>query len=177
MGNIRRVGRGFYLLRIGAVLVTALIHEGAHWLAGTALGHQMTFNLNSVSPMSPVSMRDHLIISAAGPILTLIQGILAYVLILRRDLLGAYAFLFVAALMRVMAAGISYFNPNDEARISLELGIGQWTLPVLASGLLVTLTVLASRRLRIGWKTNVLTYLVCTVGLSAVVGLDMLLKG
>jgi len=44
-------------------------------------------------------------------------------------------------------------------------------------GVLVGLTVLASRKLRIGWKTNLLTYLVCTIGLSAVVGLDMLLKG
>lgn len=177
MRNTRRVGFGFYLLLIGAVAVTWLVHEGAHWLAGTALGHAMTFNLNSVSPTAPVSLRDQLIIAAAGPVVTLIQGVVAFLLILRRDSLAAYAFLFFAALMRVMAAGISLFNPNDEARVSLDLGLGQWTLPLLVSGLLVTLTVIASRRLRIGWKTNLLTYLVCTVALSAVVGLDMVLKG
>lgn len=177
MRNTRRVGAGFYLLVLGAVLATWLLHEGAHWLAGTALGHQMTFNLNSVSPITPISMRDHLIISAAGPIVTLIQGLIAFVLIVRRDSLPAYAFLFVAVLMRVMAAGISFFNPNDEARISLELGLGQWTLPALMCSVLVILAALASRKLRIGWKTNLLTWLVCTIGLSAVVGLDMLLKG
>jgi hypothetical protein len=176
MRNIRRVGAGFYLLLIGAVLLTALIHEGAHWLAGTALGHQMTFNLNSVGPMSPVSMRDHLIISAAGPLVTILQGLIAFVLVLRRDMLGAYAFLFFAALMRVTATAVSVFNPNDEARISLELGMGQWTLPLIVCGLLIALTVVASRKLRIGWKTNLLTYLVCTVGITAIVGLDMLLK-
>lgn len=177
MRNTRRVGAGFYLLLAGAILATSLIHEGAHWLAGTLLGHPMTFNLNSVSPTDAVSMRDVLIFTAAGPVVTVIQGIIAFILVMRRDSLAAYAFLFFAALMRVTAAGISPFNPNDEARIGLELGIGQWTLPVLVCGLLVTLTVLASRRLRIGWKTNVLTYLVCTVGISAIVGLDILLKG
>ena len=177
MSNTRRVGASFYILLVGAVLATYLLHEGAHWLAGTLLGHQMTFNLNSVSPTGPVPMRDFLIFAAAGPIVTLFQGIVAFVLILRRDSLAAYAFLFFAALMRVTAAGISLFNPNDEARISLELGIGQWTLPLLVCSVLVGLTVLASRKLRIGWKTNLLTYLVCTIGLSAVVGLDMLLKG
>lgn len=177
MRNIRRVGVGFYLLLAAAVLFTALIHEGAHWVAGTALGHQMTFNLNSVSPIEPVSMRDHLIISAAGPVVTVLQGLIAFVLILRRDVLGAYAFLFIAALMRVTATAVSVFNPNDEARISLELGMGQWTLPLIVCGVLVALTIVGSRKLRIGWKTNLLTYLVCTVGISAIVGLDMLLKG
>jgi hypothetical protein len=177
MRNIRRVGASYFLLLVGIVLVTHLIHEGAHWLAGTALGHQMSFGLNGVSPSAPTTARDYLIYSAAGPIVTVIQGLVAFLMIQARSSLIAYGFLFYAALMRASAALISLFNPNDEARISLELGIGQWTLPILVSGLLIGLTVAASRHLRLGWKTNLLTYLVCTVALSAIVGLDMVMKG
>ena len=177
MTNVRRVGARYYLLLLAIVLVTHLIHEGAHWLAGVALGHEMTFNLNSAGPTMPVTMRDHLIISAAGPVVTLIQGVVAFLMVRARASMAAYGFLFFAALMRVSAAGISLFNPNDEARISLELGLGQWTLPIVVSAVLIVLTVVASRALRLGWKTNALTYFVCTIGLSAMVGLDMLMKG
>ena len=177
MGNTRRVSAGFYVLLFGIVVASFLIHEAGHWLAGTALGYEMTFALNSVVSTTPLSPRDAMIVSAAGPIVTAIQGVVSFVLIVRRDVVGAYAVLFVAAMLRVMATVVSVSNPNDEARISLQLGLGQWTLPILVSGALIVLVVIASRTLRLGWRTNVLTYLVCTVTLSAVVGLDWMLKG
>ena len=72
--------------------------------------------------------------------------------------------------------GVSLFHFNDEARISDLLGLGPWTLPSLMVGVLLILTVVASRRLRLGWKTNAGAYLVSTVATTAIVMGDMAVK-
>lgn len=173
----RRVGARFYASLLVIAVATFLVHEGAHWAMGRALGHAMVFGLNGTGPVGAVSMSDHLWISAAGVIVTLIQGAAGFLMAMRRESLVGYGMLFFAALMRLMAAGVSVFNPNDEARISQELGLGLWTLPAATVAVLVVLTVIASRRLGLSWRTNLLTYLIATLALSAIVGLDMVLKG
>jgi hypothetical protein len=77
----------------------------------------------------------------------------------------------------VVAAGVSVFNLNDEARISQMMGWGSWTLPAIVVSLLLVLTIIASRTLRLSWKVNVLCYVVASVVATAVVGLDMVLRG
>ena len=90
---------------------------------------------------------------------------------------AAWVFLFWAAFMRFMATVMSLFNANDEARISEWLGWGMWTLPAIVTVALFGLLVVGSLRLKVGWKTLVLTWVVASVAVSAVVGLDMVLKG
>lgn len=74
-----------------------------------------------------------------------------------------------------MAAGVSLFNPNDEARLSQLSGLGTWTLPALVVGGLLALVVVASRRLSLNLRDQVLCYLVASVAVSLVVGVDMAL--
>jgi hypothetical protein len=172
MAEPRKVGPGFYVLLLLIAVATFVLHEGAHWLAGVALGHEMTVTLNSSAPVGAVP-RDHdLLIAAAGPLVTLAGGLIAFALVLTRDSLAAYGVLFFALFMRLMAAVISLINPNDEARISLALGLGLYVLPLIMVGALLVLTVVASRRLRLGWKTNLMTYLVSTLAVSAIVAAD-----
>lgn len=175
MRNARRVGPGFYPLLFVVAFVTFGLHEGAHWLAGIALGHDMVVSLNGSHATASTTALDGMLISAAGPVVTLIQGILALVLVRMFNSLTAYAFLFFAAFMRLMAAGVSVLNPNDEARISLYFGLGPWTLPLLMVAILGVMTVIGSRHLRLSWPTNVLAWLTASVAASAIVGLDMLL--
>ncbi|WP_339915401.1 hypothetical protein [uncultured Brevundimonas sp.] len=175
MRNVTRVSPGFYLLLFVVAFVTFVLHEGAHWLAGTTLGHDMVVSLNGSHATTPTSALDGMLISAAGPVVTLIQGLLALVLVRMFNSTAAYAFLFFAAFMRLMAAGVSLFNPNDEARISLYFGLGQWTLPLLMVAVLGIMTVIGSRHLRLSWQTNALAWLTASVAVSAIVGLDMLL--
>lgn len=172
MTGSRRVGAGFYALLPLIALATFVVHEGAHALAGIALGHEMTVSLNSSAPVGSVPNAHGLMIAAAGPLVTLIGGLIAFALVLARDSLIAYGVLYMALFMRFMAAVISLMNPNDEARISLGLGLGLYTLPLIMVAALLILTVIASRRLRLGWKTNLASYLVFTVAVSAIVGLD-----
>ena len=176
MRNIRRVDSRFYVLLLIIAPLTSLVHEAAHWLTGVALGHTMSFSINGVGAAAGTSVRDHILIAAAGPLVTLLQGIVAFMLVRSRDSVAAYGVLFFALMMRATAMGVSLFHLNDEARISDLLGLGPWTLPSLMVGVLLILTVVASRGLRLGWKTNAAAYLVSTVAITAIVMGDMAVK-
>jgi len=169
-----RVGGTFYLTLLVAVLLTFLVHEAAHWLAGVALGYDMVASLNGAAPRGGSFLvgRDEFLLTAAGPLITVVQALLAFHLVRSRKLLPAYAFLFVAWFMRFAAAFVSLMHPNDEARMSLALGWGFWTLPAVVVLALLALTWMASRQLRLGWKTNAASYLLCSVAFAAVVFLD-----
>ena len=177
MQTHHRIGGGFFVLLFVAGFATFIAHEAAHWLAGVALGHEMVMTLNGTAPTHAITATDHMWISAAGPAFTVLQALVAFALVRARDSIAAYAFLYFAAFMRFMATVISLFNANDEARVSSALGLGQWTLPILITVALAVLTWVGSRHLRLSWKTNLLAYLVCTVAVSAIIGLDMLMKG
>lgn len=172
-----RTGWSFYGLVFVAGFVTFALHEGGHWLAAVLLGHEAYFGLNSAGARGAVSTVDHMIISAVGPAVTVVQALVALWLVQARASAAAWIFLFWAAFMRFMATVISLFNPNDEARISEWLGWGMWTLPVLVTAALFALLAVGSVRQRVSWKTLALTWVVASVAVSAVVGLDMVMKG
>ncbi|MDB5790938.1 MAG: hypothetical protein JWQ80_962 [Massilia sp.] len=73
----------FYLWFVLVVLITNFIHEGGHWLMGASLGLDMQFGLNAVRYLSPPSDLHRALANAAGPLLTILQGIIAYVLVRR----------------------------------------------------------------------------------------------
>jgi len=162
----------FFLALVVVFFVTNLLHEGAHWLAGAAFGFEMRFGLNAVRYLSPAEPWQRMVADAAGPVLTILQGILAYMLVRRSGSTTAFAFLYTAAFSRLTAGLVSVLHPNDEARVSLFLGWGKWTLPVLVAGGLIALVVSASKRMGLGWKDQVLCYLVASLAISAIVGLD-----
>lgn len=170
-----RTGAGFYGLVFIAGFITFALHEGGHWLAAVLLGHEAYFGLNSAGARGAVGTVDQMIISAAGPAVTVVQALVALWLAQARESAAAWAVLFWAAFMRFMATVISLFNPNDEARISEWLGWGMWTLPLIVTGGLFVLLAVGSRRLNVSWKTLALSWVVASVAVSAVVGLDMII--
>ena len=170
-----RTGWGFYGLVFIAGFLTFALHEGAHWLAAVLLGHEAYFGLNSAGARGAVGAADQMIISAAGPVVTVVQALVALWLVQARASAAAWVFLFWAAFMRFMATVVSLFHPNDEARISEALGWGMWTLPVLVTLGLFVLLAVGSVRLKTGWKTLVLSWVIASVAVSAVVGLDMII--
>ena len=168
-----RISWDFYLALPIVVVLTFLAHELAHWLAGTMLGYDMAVSLNGASPRGGFSSeRDAFLVSGAGPLITVIKGLLAYWWTRRSNQPTAYALLFVAWFMRFAAAFVSLMHPNDEARMSLALGWNMWVLPGLVVAFLFALTWAASRRLRIGWKTNIAAYVLCSAAFAAIVFLD-----
>ena len=166
-----RVDARFYIALVIAAVITFAVHEAAHWAAGVALGHDMVISLNGVAggPGVELPVRDAFIVTAAGPAVTVLQALVAFALIRSRGALLAYPFLFAAWFMRFAAAFVSVSHPNDEASMSLQLGWGQWLLPITTVLALLVLTWLGARRLRLGWTTNTTSYVLCSLLFAAIV--------
>ena len=172
-----KTGWGFYGLVFVAGFVTFAVHEGGHWLAAVLLGHEAFYGLNSAGARGAVGVTDQMIISAAGPAVTVVQGLVALWLVQARASAAAWVFLFWAAFMRFMATAVSLFHANDEARISEWLGWGMWTLPAIVTVGLFALLAIGTVRLKPGWGALALTWLAASLAVSAVIGLDMLISG
>lgn len=166
--------RDFYLKLFWVGVATFAVHEFSHWITGTVLGYDMVITPNRVYSTSPTSYVHKQLISSAGPSITYVQAFIGYLLVKNRQSLLGYAMVYMAFFMRLIAAMISTFNPNDEARISQDLGIGLWTLPAIAVALLFGLVYFASRRLKLTVRDQFFCYLIASVVVAIVVGTDML---
>ncbi len=175
--NEARTRASFYGVLVLATLMTTVVHEAAHWAMGSALGHEMAMSFNEarVASGAGASVRDVMLITAAGPAITLLQAVIAYALIRSRGLRLAYPFLFAAWFMRFAAGVVSLAHPNDEARLSIELIGGMWWLPAVVVLGLLALLWSAARRMGFGWRTNVACYLICSVLTAAIVFGDRVL--
>lgn len=162
----------FFAVLFGAGFFTYLVHESAHWLMGAAFGADMKFGLNAVKFLSVLTAGQKAWTDFAGPAITVVQGLVAFALVMKTGSQNAFAFLYCAAFMRVVAGFISIVMPNDEARLSTFLGLGQWTLPILVGGALVVLLWKASRTLQLTWKDQLLCYIVMSLTTALIVGLD-----
>lgn len=162
----------FYLVLFAVGAGTFLVHEFAHWLTGIALGHDMVATPNHVWSRQPMDAVDQALVSAMGPVVTIVQGLIGFRLVRRNGSRFGFALLYMAFFMRLLAAGMSAFNPNDEARVSQLLGLGTWTIPVVVVAGLLVLVVAASRQLRLGWRDQLFCYITASVVVSAIVGLD-----
>lgn len=157
----KKITLTYILAIICAVLFTWLIHEFAHWLAGTLLGYESIMKLNSVSyaeSENPTEIHK-MIVSAAGPIITILQAIFAFFLLKSQWNKYIYTVLFTAFYMRFVAGLLNIIHLNDEGRISVFLGIGAFTLPIIVSGFLFYLVYVISRKYKLNWKFQLATYL------------------
>ena len=156
---------------IVAVLLGFIIHEAAHYAMGTALGYEMFVSINKAGLARGGYTTDlHAqLVSIAGPLITIITAIIALWLIYARNLKAVFPYLFFALMMRVMAAGASIANPNDEARVSEWLGIGMWTLPVIVIAVLLIMTFLGARKLSLGWRSWVFSWVTVSICITAII--------
>lgn len=151
-----KVRAKYIIITAFAVLSSWLLHEFAHYLTGEALGYKMAMSLNQGYPVDGHYNRDlhYQLISAAGPLVTLIEALLVSLLMQRRRTVLPYPFLFICFYMRLLAAGMSFINPNDEARISKTAGIGAATLSIFVVALLFCLIYKTSKQYGFSKKFN-----------------------
>jgi hypothetical protein len=168
----------YIFICFAAVLLSFFFHEFAHWLAGEELGYNMGMSLNSTYPVgsSEVLLKDAMIISAAGPAFTIIQAIVCYLLLRHPGRTKLYPFLFIALYMRLLATVMRFKHPNDEARISRDLGIGTFTIPILISSFLFYLVYNISRRKDLSTKINLQTIGLILLFSSMLILADQFLK-
>lgn len=165
----------YVLTTFAAVLFTWLLHEFAHWCTAEALGHTSFMSLNVTSFASPeqVTAWHHTLISAAGPVISVLQAVVVFLFLKYNRWNGyLYPLLFTAFYMRLLAGGMNYVNLNDEGRISQFLGLGTYTIPVLVSAFLLYLLYHITQQYSLCWKFQVTTLLLIIVFSSILILFD-----
>ncbi|QIG79168.1 zinc metalloprotease [Stakelama tenebrarum] len=164
-------GIRFFLI----LVLTFVVHEAAHALAGLAMGFPVEIGLNHVRPVGavPPDATQAMLISAAGPAVTVAIALIA--LATMRNSVTGFLIILAAFLCRAMASVVSLWNANDEMRISESLGIGAWTLPIAVTLLLGVLVWLAAKGKPFAARHWRVLYYSGSLGLAAVVGADMVL--
>ncbi|HET8858803.1 hypothetical protein [Marivirga sp.] len=124
----------YILISILAVVFSFVVHEFSHWLYGEFLGYDMIMTLNTVYPASGKynAQSDYMLISAVGPIITLIQTVVFFFLLTRSKNLYFFPFLFNSFYLQLMSGVMNFSRPNDLGRISSYLELGLFTIPILA---------------------------------------------
>lgn len=153
---------GTFLLTI----VIHLLHECAHALTAIAYGVSGVISSNTVRYTSEMS--DAAVIGAtfAGPALMVVFALAATISRWR----WALSVLFIVFLQRLMAAIFTGLgSPNDEARISMLLGLGPWPLFALTVGLTGFLFLRRNRSSKPGWKWLAISYAAFNLGIALVV--------
>jgi len=160
------------LLCVPVAYATYLFHEFGHWSVGELLGNRMVYSLNYVWPRDGHYVREShaLITSIAGPAFTVLQALLALLVIEKSRLLYAYPFAFFPLFNRSFSLLLGGFARQDEARISLLLGTGPYLVAIMVLAILLAIVIRCSALLGIGARTNGLLAVVCTVCQLLVIG-------
>lgn len=149
-----------------------LVHELAHYATGEALGYDSWFNLNyaGFNTEARPSAFEQSLITLAGPAVTVLQAVIAALLIRSRTQLWLYGIVVAAFYMRATAFAISMMvYPNDEARISMLMGLPIWVLPSIVVASLLGLTIWAAYKVRAGLIANIIAYITCSATVAAIV--------
>lgn len=156
------------------VFLSFFFHEAAHYIMGTLLGYDMTMTLNTVTLTegSYTYNWERQLVSAAGPIFTVITACIFFYFLIKKDNIYVYILLFIAFTQRFLAAVTSLFSSNDEARISESLGIGKMTLPILVSLLLIGLLYKVASTYKYHWKFNLISFFIISFFIAALVFTD-----
>ena len=120
----------YHLTWVGVLVLVTLahfaIHEFAHALAAKLLGYDVVITLNTVRPLKEAydSAADASLISITGPVVTLLIALFAALYARRHKSLVAFMVVVSALFQRAIAQLVSLGNPNDEMRVSIDLGLG-----------------------------------------------------
>jgi hypothetical protein len=156
-----KINPTYVLATMVAVFVTWLVHEFAHWSAGELLGNEMVMTLNTCYPKSGSFLANwhEVVISAAGPLITITQAFIFYLLLQKDKNKILFPFLLTALYMRALAGIMNFINLNDEGRISDALGLSSFTLPFIVFGILFYLVYSIVTRNELGAKLVTVTTL------------------
>ena len=105
------------LILLLAAYASYLFHEFGHWLIGAILGNKMAISLNGSWPKSGNFLKEShsLYFSIGGPGFTILQAVIALLIIVKYNPLLAYPFLIFPFIFRVFSLTVGGFNMQDEA--------------------------------------------------------------
>lgn len=172
----KKPGVSFYAVMFAVLFLTMVMHELTHLLTAMALGvDTFAFGLGRVGMRLPPEFTwQTSVISISGPLFTLTIGLLGAWLAVSRKIAFGYDLVFVAFYQRLMAMTMSVItgNHNDEARVSLDLGLPWWAVPSVFVTILGLALLASSARLRFGLLVLFFSYVTVSVGYTALIYLD-----
>lgn len=144
-----------------AVILTFLMHECTHWVMGELLGYEMIMTLNKAYPAKLSYDKDwhYTLISAVGPLITLLQALIIYLIIKRTSRRNLYPFLFSCFYLELLSGIMNYRNANDLGRISRSINLGLFTIPIIFITIHFLLIYKTSVREKYSSKFNSITFL------------------
>ncbi|MFK8056832.1 MAG: hypothetical protein AB8F78_11985 [Saprospiraceae bacterium] len=178
MNNLK-ITLKYILVGIFAVFLTWIIHEFTHWLTGELLGLKSTMRLNGTSFVKGQNPSEihQAIISISGPIITVLQGFLAFLFLKARGWNKyIYTLLFTAFYMRFLAGLMNFIMANDEGRVGQFLGIGTFTLSIIISGILFFMVYRISEKYKLNRKFQFWTTIIIISASSFLIFLDQFFK-
>ncbi len=171
-------GAHFFLLFIPVAFATYAVHEAGHWVVGEALGNRMTYSLNNVSPLAGhyLHASDALWVSMGGPAFSVLQAVFALAVIAWLGSPYAYPLAYFPAFNRAFALLFGGFAAQDEGRIAALSGVWPYTAAIIVLGALIAVAMACSRRLSIGFRTNLNAAVASTACQLLVIGTYKLLS-
>ncbi|MFK8059652.1 MAG: hypothetical protein AB8B78_06115 [Polaribacter sp.] len=173
MGSIKLIK--YTAILIIATFITFFFHEMCHWIAYELLGYDAGFTLNGASVKNSnlkLTKTQRIITSAAGPIFTICQAIVFYFILRKHKNILLYPFLFLPFIMRLGAGWANKFQPNDEGRISLDLGLNLYIVSTIVVVFLFFLVFKISKKNKISIIFNTITFLISIILLFSLAYLD-----
>jgi hypothetical protein len=145
-----------YLLFIPVAFGSYLFHEFGHWIIGEVLGNDMIFSLNYVWPKtgSYLNSNHNLYVSIGGPAFTILLSLVSLLIIEKYMIIYAYPVVFFQFVLRFFSLVFGGFGKQDEARISLILEWGTYTVGIIVILILFLLVLRAAYKFKIDLKQN-----------------------
>ncbi len=174
----KKISLKYVLVIIITVIFTWIIHEFTHWLTAKLLGYEPSMSLNGMSYAEGENPTEwhKIIVSATGPIVTILQGLMAFLYLKSRGWNKYfYPLLFIAFYMRFLAGLVNFINLNDEGRISEFLGIGTFTISIIVSGILFYMVYKISKKNKLNWKFQLATTLIVMIASTILIISDQFL--
>jgi hypothetical protein len=165
----------YFGVMVIATFITFFFHEMCHWIAYELLGYNAGFTLNGASVKDSsinLSKAHRIITSAAGPVFTIFQAVVFFFILKKYNNILLYPFLFLPFIMRLGASWANQFQPNDEGRISLDLGLNLYAISAIVVAFLLFLVFKTSKNNKYSIVFNVITFLVSAILLLCVAYLD-----
>lgn len=166
------IGLKFVLLFIPTAYITYLFHEFGHWSIGELLGNDMSYSLNYVRPRTDgyLDASHDVFVSIGGPGFTILQSLIGLLIIEKYKTFYAYPLVFFPMFNRFFSLAFGGFGRQDEARISVLLDAGTYTVAVIVIAILVLMVVRCSSILKIDRRNNGYISMVSTACQLLVIG-------
>jgi hypothetical protein len=155
----------FFLLFIPVAYFSYLFHEFGHWSVGEILGNRMVYSMNYVWPRDGhyLQQSHDLYVSIGDPAFSVLQAVIALLIIEKFGALYAYPFAFIPMFNRFFSDLLGGFSKQDEARIAVLMGTGTYLVAIIVLAILLLIVTRCSYKLRLGAKTNGSIVIVSTV--------------